>query len=51
MADRILELPTAVLMDIIKKGALGTTNMYYTAVEPLAEDQVAEAIKHLRKEI
>lgn len=38
-------------MDVIKKGALGTTNMYYTAVDPLPEEEIPGMIKHLRKEI
>ena len=50
-ASKILDLPTPVLLDVIKKGGLGTTQMYYTSVEPMPEDEVPSVVKHLRKEL
>lgn len=32
-ALKLLDLPTAVLYDVMKKGAFGTSDMYYTSVE------------------
>lgn len=36
-------------MDVIKKGGLGTTDMYYTAVDPLPQGDLSTVIKQLRK--
>jgi hypothetical protein len=33
LATKMLDLPTAILYDVLKKGGLGTTDLYYTSVE------------------
>jgi hypothetical protein len=46
----LLQQPTAIFYDaVLKKGALGTSQLFYTAVDALPEGEVKTEVKGLRK--
>lgn len=48
----MLEQPTAIFYDaVLKKGAFGTSQLYYTAVDPLPEAELTAQIQGVRKQL
>jgi hypothetical protein len=48
----MLAQPTAIFYDaVLKKGCFGTSQLFYTAVDPLPEAELLAQIKGVRKEL